>query len=479
MPGAASVTPPFIAPFRVVRASGGDDYAVLQSTIDACIADGRKLYIFGKLKLGTGAVAAGPVNIESMGGPYVSGFMPLNSGADGITLLKFTSAGYFASVRNCGYWSSNGTFNSNAVPKTAGYAVEIAGNIGTTVEGCQFSGQYDCIGTTGGAQNGSQIVNLINNSFWSYSHRAVALLGSAAVRITNASAYNSGGAPPTGTVALYWQSRDELIVNGFSSVNAETGLKVVPISETPASTGTGAGVFNAVYMDTGGIGFDLDSNGETLGLLRFTDCWAGYNLTAGVKLRTAVKGFRWTGGFVMGNDGPGFDIGSGCIDGAVQGALIGGNAGPGIKLASGVVDWQIQDNRAADRNFGYGGKNTQTYGIEFGGSHTGLLVTDNDLRNNATGPVTGDYSGASNRVHDNPGLNPKGAVGPPTIPASTTAYTNAYAHDCTVYVAGGTVTAIAIGGTATGMTSGMFRVPAGQTITLTYSSAPTWTWFGD
>lgn|GEM_PF-3913755 len=43
-------------------------------------------------------------------------------------------------------------------------------------------------------------------------------------------------------------------------------------------------------------------------------------------------------------------------------------------------------------------------------------------------------------------------------------------HDGMVYVAGGA---------ATGLTTGAVRVPAGQTIMLTYSVAPAWTWFGD
>jgi hypothetical protein len=40
-------------------------------------------------------------------------------------------------------------------------------------------------------------------------------------------------------------------------------------------------------------------------------------------------------------------------------------------------------------------------------------------------------------------------------------------------ITGGTVTAIAINGTATGLTSGVFFVPAGGTVTVTYSVAPT------
>ena len=78
------------------------------------------------------------------------------------------------------------------------------------------------------------------------------------------------------------------------------------------------------------------------------------------------------------------------------------------------------------------------------------------------------------------GYNPVGPLASqPTVPASGTAYANVNGVDCAVYVTGGTVTAVAIGGTATGLTSGQFFVPAGETITLTYSAAPTWVWVGN
>lgn len=85
-----------------------------------------------------------------------------------------------------------------------------------------------------------------------------------------------------------------------------------------------------------------------------------------------------------------------------------------------------------------------------------------------------------NTLRGNLNYNPVGKFSAqPAVPASTNAYTNLLNADATVYVTGGTVTAIAIGTNATGMTSGSFRVLAGQSITLTYSAAPTWTWFGD
>lgn len=65
----------------------------------------------------------------------------------------------------------------------------------------------------------------------------------------------------------------------------------------------------------------------------------------------------------------------------------------------------------------------------------------------------------------------------PAVPASTTPVTNTNAFPVAVAVTGGTVTVIAVNGTtqftATGNT---VIVPAGGTVAITYSVAPTWTW---
>jgi hypothetical protein len=48
-----------------------------------------------------------------------------------------------------------------------------------------------------------------------------------------------------------------------------------------------------------------------------------------------------------------------------------------------------------------------------------------------------------------------------------------------VQIIGGTVSQVAVDGTNTGLVSGFFRVPSGKTITLTYTVAPTWSWWLD
>lgn len=71
----------------------------------------------------------------------------------------------------------------------------------------------------------------------------------------------------------------------------------------------------------------------------------------------------------------------------------------------------------------------------------------------------------------------RGSVTAPTLPATTVAHRNIFGRDAWVTVAGGTVTGIAVDGVPTGLTSGQVIVPNGRTITLTYSSAPTWAWW--
>lgn len=64
----------------------------------------------------------------------------------------------------------------------------------------------------------------------------------------------------------------------------------------------------------------------------------------------------------------------------------------------------------------------------------------------------------------------------PSVPSSTTAFLNGYYRDALVTVTGGVVSQIAVDSTNLNITAGTFLVPAGHTITLTYTSAPNWEW---
>ena len=110
-----------------------------------------------------------------------------------------------------------------------------------------------------------------------------------------------------------------------------------------------------------------------------------------------------------------------------------------------------------------------------------LIITENDTKEFS--PTIG-LENASDTIHhtrytDNTPYNPRGLISPqPAMSANNNPFTNSYHVPCLVTVTGGTVTSIAINGTATGLTSGSFILSSGNTITIVYSVVPTWVWFG-
>jgi hypothetical protein len=114
-------------------------------------------------------------------------------------------------------------------------------------------------------------------------------------------------------------------------------------------------------------------------------------------------------------------------------------------------------------------------------------ITGNDLSN---GNITAFSSGGSLAgvsIKNNMGYNPVGMLaysgGSPNVPTSGSYLQNTYGFDVEVAISGGAVTVVTLGTdsshardiTATG---GIFLVPAGTYIKLTYSVTPTWEWYG-
>jgi hypothetical protein len=94
---------------------------------------------------------------------------------------------------------------------------------------------------------------------------------------------------------------------------------------------------------------------------------------------------------------------------------------------------------------------------------TGLVATDTAISRAAAGVV------------GLPGFKTAaGGTAPTTVSlTSGTAYTPSTTQNTIITIGGGTVTAIAINGTTTGLTSGTFYLKANDTITVTFTSAPT------
>jgi hypothetical protein len=127
-------------------------------------------------------------------------------------------------------------------------------------------------------------------------------------------------------------------------------------------------------------------------------------------------------------------------------------------------------------------------GVNCSGVHidvaTDVRLYGNDLRQTGTSGHANVYltnGGAYTEARSNLGVNPVGVLGPPAVPATTVAYTNAYGVDAQVFVApnGATISSIKVDGVTTGVLAGLVLVPAGSTVTLAYTVAtPTWVWYG-
>jgi hypothetical protein len=66
----------------------------------------------------------------------------------------------------------------------------------------------------------------------------------------------------------------------------------------------------------------------------------------------------------------------------------------------------------------------------------------------------------------------------PAVPASLTPVVNNTAQNAWVTIIGGTMTVVKVNTTTVGTGAGLYFLPVGASITLTYSVAPTWEWDG-
>lgn len=84
------------------------------------------------------------------------------------------------------------------------------------------------------------------------------------------------------------------------------------------------------------------------------------------------------------------------------------------------------------------------------------------------------FTGASTYTSATAGTNP--TVTTPSFPTTTTPVTNTNSTGVLVNLTGGTVTGVSINGVSAGTADGLYFLPAGATIAITYTGSPAWTW---
>lgn len=198
----------------------------------------------------------------------------------------------------------------------------------------------------------------------------------------------------------------------------------------------------------------------------FSNCVAISNCRHGINLDYAVKvsinGCALGSNFdptAFGGLGPGNGIGAGGGSGVSVGA-----SSSRIRINGGVFD------------------NNQRYGAEVASGAQKVDITAVEMRDNILGRILNNANASAGecKISNVGGYNPVGFITAPAIPASGSTATNLSGVDVMVYLAGGTLTGnVEINGHGVlAVTNTGYYLPAGATIKLTYSVAPTWAWSG-
>lgn len=141
------------------------------------------------------------------------------------------------------------------------------------------------------------------------------------------------------------------------------------------------------------------------------------------------------------------------------------------EVPQGIAKLTITGNKV----FTLGGENRYRYGINLAENVVATRCVGNHIHDVATARYNVGASCSDVEIDSLGG----GVVATPQLPESGVELQNPYHAPMTIYLSGGGVTSVALGGIDLGLTAGAVRLAAGQTITVTYDDAPRWIWCSD
>lgn len=267
-----------------------------------------------------------------------------------------------------------------------------------------------------------------------------------------------------------------LTIGHVSTLQQGIGLLVDP--DTLANSVTSMYVHDSFFDTSSGPNIKLVASGTGhIARLKFTNVWAGDGATDSVQIFNlgtgVVSDIEFVSPHLMLNVGAGLTT-SGTISGL---SLIGGASAQnayGMYINSGVSDLNVAHMRIGANGDMTGNTNAA---INLSSGVTNVNIVGNDLTGNGSGLV--DNTGAITKViKGNLGYNPIASTSI-TVTASPFTYTNNTGDTVNVFVTGGTVSSVTLGGnTVAAATNTVVPVPQGASVVVTYSSAPTMTYIG-
>lgn len=288
-------------------------------------------------------------------------------------------------------------------------------------------------------------------------------------------ATTSGGNGPNGTNGESYcfdtlQCTDVLFINcrayndagqggdGFHTNSGCTSVQYLNCLAYGSSKGHGFAAFQCgqlTYVNcqswlNAAAGFDIELSQDVL----LEQCIAG-------SVAGPIAGYPYTANQVLGNTLSGINLRGNARVNVVS--CVGSNNG-----SHGLAFYFT--GATGLRLFGGRFTNNGIYGIFSDGNQTDVVIEGHPI-------VTGNTTGGLTPNNGTLKVLTAGQVTSPGVPATTVGLANPYPFACLVSITGGTVTVVAVDGVTlyTASPCTVYLAPW-STITLTYSSAPTWNW---
>lgn len=450
------------------RTGAADSTTAIQNAINSWNGNG-----------GTVFLPAGTFKINSLLTVPASNTYILGAGIGATTLTSSsaTAGGIsFSGAQNQGIAD---LLITSSITQTAGSAVTVSGVRSFTMERLKITNAFLGINIVGGV-----IQYYTNLEFINTVNTVIYINGGNDQFLKNIVADAPPASQPVAGIRI--NKTDAVWMDSVDMIHSGTGLLVDPqgatdyvawlfISNSAFDTGSGIGISLAPANASAFI------KGTTI-----SGSWTATNTTFGFNISGVgtVDGVRVVGHRSFNNGQSGYFVTGGGTRANIQfndSDASGNSTAPsgtysGFDIGAAISGFSITNCRSGQEALF---ANSQSRGIIINpGASNNYVLMGNDVRGNINAGILDLGSGTTKIVKGNLGYNPIASTAI-TVTASPFTFTNNTGDTVNVFVTGGTVSSVTVGGNAVAAaTNTMQPVPQGTSIVVTYTVAPTMTYLG-
>jgi hypothetical protein len=441
------------------------------------------------------------------------------------TILQITSAtaDFFALTDTWWYTEWRDICFATNTTRTAGAVLNLgtassSGNVGTHVRRCNFNGNattggtlFNCI-VLNGTNSGNQMY-VEDCNFSNFTNFGIAVVGNTTTNSTGCSlvvdncvmqGQFSGGNAAAG---IQVTQAGAIQISNCDIIGCTNNLLVNPATGSPSQGCFSLYCVNTYFDNSAGSCIKLTSTGNierckfeqcsfTLGTFN-ASAWSAVEISSTATiLPTGLDFVNCNVYNTFGQTGTGtcgFNI-TGCQDVNILGCRIGGWSGTsqcGISItpSTGVKTAPNIQNCIIGPSGNLAGNTTGILLNAGSFAYGSIQIQNNNLNGNTTNMTdsstitTTSLANVNRLINNNLGYTVAvSRVVTPTVPSSTTLVYNPNGVACSVWIIAGTLTVVKVGGVATPYVAAVaspgipVRVGANESLAVTYSVAPTWTW---